>query len=202
MVKEILSAGDFKAMKILDFRYITKLDPFDDTYPHWSRKYEYPTVISEIKKRVGEFKDPPKIHNTSWGFDIEHHTKFKNDLEREFFPHNVTNSDIIYNAVPNTCYHDITVPPNENFKEAFDFVLNVSALEEIAGDHDYYLNNLYEQVRPGGYLICTFDFPGLRLVDQDKLISQENIQYKIWADARQWGSVPELNVLLFVAQKI
>lgn len=189
-------------MNIIEFRYINKNDCFDNSYPHWSRKYEYPTVINEVKKRFSEFKSPPKIHNSSWGFDIEHHTKFKNELEREFITHNVTNSDIIYNGVPNTCYHDITLPPNENFKEQFDFVLNVSAVEEISGDHNTFVQNLFEQVRPGGYLICTFDYPGLRLGLTDFLLSREGYENRIWADARIWGSVPELCVLLFVAKKI
>jgi len=190
-------------MNIIEFRYVNNSDKFDDSYPHWSRKYEYPTVISEIKRRLPELSFSPKIHNSSWGFDIEHHTKFKNNLEREFFPHNVTNSDIVLSGAPNTCYHDITQPPNENFKEQFDIVLNISALEEIAGNHDDYLDNLYAQVRPGGYLICTFDYPGLRLSKErmSLLVPPINTN-KIGIDFDFWFGRAELNVLLFIAKKI
>jgi hypothetical protein len=52
-------------MKIIDFRYISKNDEYDDTYPHWSRKWEYPTVFSIIKSLEGEFNNNPKIHNSS-----------------------------------------------------------------------------------------------------------------------------------------
>jgi SAM-dependent methyltransferase len=189
-------------MKILEFRYMHLFDKFDNTYPHWSRKYEYPTVLAELQKRKVEFKSAPKIHNSSWGFDIEHHTKFKNDLEREFLPHNVINSDIIYNGVPGTCYHDITVPPNGNFKEAFDIVLNVSALEEIPGDHDQYIKNLYDQVKPGGYLICTFDYPGLRSNLISSLRPGDDPNYRIcWSGPPYMDPGKALNVLFFVAQK-
>jgi len=188
-------------MKILEFRYVNKFDPFDDTYPHWSRKYEYPTVLAEITKRLGEFKDTPKIHNTSWGFDEPHHLRFKNLLESRFFAHNVTNSDIIYSGVQNTCYHDITQPPNENFRETFDFVLNVSAVEEISGDQGAYVQNLYDQVRPGGYLIITADYPGFVVDSLLKNLSQENWEHRIQTDATKWNSHPQLNVLLLIIQK-
>jgi SAM-dependent methyltransferase len=168
-------------MKILDFRYITKNDKFDDTYPHWSRKYEYPTVLDILNNL-----DLPvnlKIHNSSWGFDIEHHQRFKSRLEKEYGVFSVTNSDIIYSGFTNTCVHDITKEPNDNFKESFDLVLNVSALEEIPGDHVLYLSNLLEQVKPGGYLIITFDLPGLQIENIQQFlnteISKENYEDRI-----------------------
>jgi SAM-dependent methyltransferase len=186
-------------LTIHTFRYLRTTDPFDDSYPHWSRKYEYPTVLKELKERVKYFKDCPTIHNTSWGFDSEHHTKFKNELEGRFLPPYVTNSDIVYTGVPNTCYYDLTLPTPEVYKEAFDFVLNLSALEEIPGDHDLYLSNLAEQVRPGGYLICTFDYPGLR----SNILEHLNPKPEdcIVGDISHLGGPSELNVLYLVAQK-
>ena len=187
-------------MKIELFRYLRTDSPHDDRYPHWSRKYEYPTVLNEILKRKSEFVTPT-VHNSSWGFDEEHHQKFKNSLEAEFGVVNVTNSDIIYRQIPNTCYHNITEPPNENFREKFDFVLNVSALEEIPGDHDQYLRNLYDQVKPGGYLICTFDYPGLRLSNLDNILDNSDYENRLFRDTTGWINVGEISVLLFVAKK-
>lgn len=189
-------------MNILTFRYITKSDPYDDTYLHWSRKWEYPTVLEEVKARASEFGGFPKIHNSSWGFDAEHHGRFKSLLENTYLTSNVTNSDIVYTGVPNSCYHDITQPPNENFKEAFDIVLNVSALEEIPGDHDLYLQHLFDQVKPGGYLICTFDYPGLRLSNIGDIFTNEGFDNKIGERGTYWKGPGEMNVLLFVAKKV
>jgi SAM-dependent methyltransferase len=158
-------------MKIIDFRYITKNDQFDDSYPHWSRKYEYPT-LSGILDTL-ELPVNPKIHNSSWGFDIEHHQRFKTELEKEYGIFSVTNSDILYRGINNTCIHDITQEPNDNFKNSFDVVLNVSALEEIPGDHVKYLSNLLKQVKIGGYLVITFDIPGLDLEKVEEFVGQE-----------------------------
>lgn len=162
-------------MKIIDFRYITKNDEFDDTYPHWSRKWEYPTILSIIKNLP---ITNPRIHNSSWGFDVEHHQRFKNELEKEFGISAVTNSDILYREIPNSCIHDITKTPDDNFKKSFDIVLNISALEEIPGDHLNYLKNLLSQVKDGGYLILTFDLPGLQLSKIENYLGQEISHYK------------------------
>jgi len=187
-------------MKIIDFRYITKDDNFDGIYPHWSRKWEYSTVLSIIKNLP---MTNPKIHNSSWGFDVEHHQRFKNELEKEFGVWNVTNSDILYRDIPNSCVHDITQEPNDNFKNEFDIVLNISALEEIPGDHLNHFKNLLSQVKESGYLILTFDLPGLQL---DKIenylgqeISHEKYHNRIIGSGAPWFD--GLNVGLLVIQK-
>lgn len=187
-------------MRIIDFRYITKHDEWDNTYPHWSRKWEYPTVFSIIKNLP---INNPIIHNSSWGFDVDHHQRFKRELEYEFGVSFVTNSDILYREIPNTCIHDITQEPNENFKEAFDCVLNVSALEEIPGDHVSHLKNLLSQVKSHGYLVITFDLPGLQL---DKIqeflgkeISHEGYDDRIIGSGAPWFD--GLTVGLLVIQK-
>ena len=187
-------------MKVIDFRFIIKTDAFDDSYPHWSRKYEYPTISSIIKELS---LSNPKIHNSSWGFDVEHHQKFKDHLEMEYGVSSVINSDILYRGVPNTCVHDITKEPNDYFKERFDIVLNVSALEEIPGDHVRYLNNLLSQVRTGGYVIITFDLPGLQLEKIECFvgseISHEKYHDRIIGSGAPWFD--GLNVGLLVIQK-
>ena len=188
-------------MKVINFRFINKTDSFDDSYPHWSRKWEYPTVASILKELYPATN--PKIHNSSWGFDIEHHQKFKDQLEMTYGVSSVINSDILYRGISNTCVYDITKEPNDYFKEQFDVVLNVSALEEIPGDHVRYLNNLLSQVRSGGYLIITFDLPGLQLEKIESFvgseISHENYHDRIIGSGAPWFD--GLNVGLLVIQK-
>lgn len=190
-------------MKIIEFRYITILDKFDDTYPHWSRKYEYPTILEYINNIQNNFKHPLIVHNTCWGFDVEHHQRFKNELETLLMPYNVTNSDVIHIGIPNSCVYDITKEPNVNFKESFDVVLNVSALEEIPGDHVSHFQNLYKQVRPNGYLIITFDLPGFKLKDMEiflgKEISKQNFEQRIVGCGAP--CIDGLNVGLLIVRK-
>jgi SAM-dependent methyltransferase len=45
----------------------------------------------------------------------------------------------------------------------FDFVINISTVEEVNYNHWIIFNNLLDQVKVGGYLIITFDLPGLDL---------------------------------------
>lgn len=157
-------------MEILEFRYITKNDIFNDSYGHWSRKYEYDTVIDYIKKYHTEGS---KIHNTSWGCSHHNwfdtcHLPFKEKLDNEFSSDNVTHSDIFPSNLPGTVIYDITKPPNEDFESKFDIVVNISALEEIPGNHIEYLNNLFYNLKDGGYLIVTFDLPGFQLEDLEE----------------------------------
>lgn len=143
-------------MKTITFRSINLDDIYDqdltDEYS-WSRVYEYPLVVQEIKKL---FPDKvPKIHNSSSGFS-ELHNKFKSYLETCFGKDNCTHTDIITNESTNTSYYDITTV-SEEFANTFDVVLNISTLEEIKHSHVDSIKNLYHQVKPGGYLIITFD---------------------------------------------
>ena len=46
----------------------------------------------------------------------------------------------------------------------YDVVLNISTVEEVKGfSHVDIFKNLYSQVKVGGLLIFTFDYPGLQL---------------------------------------
>ena len=132
-------------MKIVTFRSINTDDTYDlgltDEYS-WSRVYEYPLVVAEIKNLFAD--NNPKIHNSSSGFS-DLHNKFKTELEKQFGKNNCTHTDIVVDESTNTSYYDITTI-NESFSEAFDVVLNISTLEEIRYNHVESIKNLYLQV--------------------------------------------------------
>lgn len=196
-------------MRVLEFRYITKNDPFDDRYPHWSRKWEYPTVIETIKKNIVRFKAPPTFHNTCWGFDEENHQRFKNALTDLFswrsynnrkMSVNCIHSDIKPSPLEGTMVYDITKPPTESLKESFSFVINVSALEEIPGDHVQYIKNLYDGLQFGGILILTFDLPGLQLDAVESFvgrkISRDRYEERIIGSGAPWFEGLEVGLLV------
>ena len=141
-------------MEVLEFRKITTDDFYDDFYNDgyaWSRVYEYPLVINEIKKY---YIDGCTIHNTSWGFDGIH-ILFKEKLEELFGE--VRHSDILESSLVNTFIYDITKPPAMEEVGKYDIVINVSTLEEVRFDHLRVFQNLFDQVKTGGVFIATFD---------------------------------------------
>ena len=140
-------------MIVTEFRYITRNDLFDKKYIAWSRIYEYPYVLNMLKKLGATEKS--SIHNTSWGFEGCHVT-FKNDLDNMYS--NTLHSDIKASKLKNTTVYDITTNPSDNLIENFDFVLNVSTVEEVKYSHVTIIQNLLKQVKVGGYLIITFDY--------------------------------------------
>lgn len=140
-------------MEILDFRFLTLNDYNDTRYECWSRIFEYPYVLNKLKE-LGANKSS-KIHNTSWGF-LNWHIRFKDDLDKEY--ENCIHSDIRTSNLVKTMYYDITKSIEDKYKNYFDFVINVSTIEEVPFDNIKIINNLLEQVKPGGYLIVTFDY--------------------------------------------
>jgi ABC-type transporter Mla MlaB component len=66
---------------------------------------------------------------------------------------------------------DITVQPPEEYINKFDVVINVSTVEEVDADHLEIIKNLLMQVRVGGYLIITFDLPGMQLRKLERLFN-------------------------------
>ncbi len=144
--------------EVIDFSYIDKNFKFDFMWGWWSRIYEYPLVLDQLNK-LGWNKNST-IHNTCWGSQ-GCHILFKDQLEaKSSF---VTNSDINSSVVKNTTVFDLRKNPPEEWRNHFDFVLNVSTLEEIRFPHVVIFQNLLTMVKPGGYLIATFDLPGLDL---------------------------------------
>lgn len=81
---------------------------------------------------------------------------FKNDLDNIYT--NTLHSDIKASSLKNTIVYDITTTPSNNLIERFDFVLNVSTVEEVKYPHVNIIQNLLKQVKIGGYLIITFDY--------------------------------------------
>jgi hypothetical protein len=145
-------------MNVIDFSFFSAEDHYDLKFSHkicWSRIYEYPFVLDEIKKTN---IDNPKIHNASWGFqDI--HLVFKTWLDCKY---NVVHSDIRNSTFYNTEFWDIT--KKSKYSEEFDIIINVSTIEEVTNfSHVEIINNHLNQLKFGGFLILTFDYPGADL---------------------------------------
>lgn len=142
------------------FAFFSAEDPYDLRFGHeicWSRIYEYPFALAEIRS-LGSAD--PHIHNASWGFtDI--HLVFKTWLDVHY--RQAFHSDLRPSTLFNTAQWDITTAPAESLRERFDVVLNISTLEEVAADHVQVLKNHLVQLRPGGRFIGTFDLPGLQV---------------------------------------
>lgn len=149
-------------MKKIEFRTINLDDLFNNKrYGHWSRFYEYPTVLDFLKKNlmIGS-----KIHNSAWGFEAPNHTDFKEDLESYFETKNVINSDILISKYPNTTTYNLLDSPKPEWIEYFDCVLNISVIEHLGSESQKVaVQNLYSQVKPTGYFIITFDMPGTNI---------------------------------------
>lgn len=154
--------------EVLEFSYIDKGFEFDYQWGWWSRIFEYPLVLN--KMRALGWNNSSKVHNTCWGSQ-GCHILFKEQLEQgsKF----VVNSDINRSELPNTTVYDLTKTPSDEFLDDFDFVLNVSTLEEIRFPHLMVFQNLLSMVKPGGYLIATFDIPGLDLQMFEKLFGKK-----------------------------
>lgn len=152
-------------MEVLEFRKIRITDRIDTKYGNWSRIYEYPLVLDMVNKY--NTKDNPSIHNTSWGWE-GCHVQFKNDLDS--LSDNCLHSDLKPSKLPKTTLWDLTHKPNEEWVNNFDFIINVSTVEEVNHDHVVILNNLVEQLNDDGVLVITFDLPGLQLDKFEKLL--------------------------------
>jgi SAM-dependent methyltransferase len=147
-------------MRVLKFSYFGSDDTSESHYfdGHcWSRPYEYVKVEKLLEKYL---KRGDKVHNSSWGF-AGVHIKFKEHLES--LPFEVLHTDIKKSPLPNTDIYNIVEKPREEWLEAFDAVVNISTVEEVNSDHISILRNLLSMVKPGGYLMITFDLPGLQL---------------------------------------
>lgn len=154
--------------EVVEFSFIDSNSKYDLKWSWWSRVFEYELALNYLKN-LGASKQT-YIHNTCWGYHGSH-ILFKDELEK--ISNHVTNSDLISSQIRNTQIHDIRKPVPEGWKNHFDFVINISTIEEIAYSHICIIENLLEMVAPGGHLIVTFDLPGLQLEDVEKLFDRE-----------------------------
>jgi hypothetical protein len=167
-----------KNLEILEFRKININDPYDDHYNDgeaWSRVYEYPIVINEMKRNM-QIEKNTHIHNSSWGWQ-DVHIRFK--MELDALTEKAIHTDIQKSELPKTGIWNITKKPPISYLENFDIVVNISTVEEVDYDHLKVFNNLLSQLKVGGLLICTFDLPGLQLEKFEerfakKLLTSEN----------------------------
>lgn len=146
------------SFKVLEFRLFDSSDPRDERWEEWSRVYEYKFILEKVNELSKTAQT--SIHNTCWGYQGIH-IKFKDELESKYSQ--MTNSDILSSALPNTQVYDLRKSPKKEWTEEFDFVINVSTIEEIESSHLKVIKHLLYMVKPGGYLLVTFDFPGINL---------------------------------------
>jgi hypothetical protein len=154
--------------EVLNFQYIDLEEKYDLKWGWWSRIYEYELVIDKINllKDSGSVK----IHNTCWGYHGTH-ILFKNELESRYSE--VLNSDLLISNEPNTVVYNLKEKPNAKWVNQFDFVINVSTMEEIRYPHIQILYNLLNMTKVNGYVIATFDIPGLQLDMFEKLFGRK-----------------------------
>lgn len=109
------------------------------------------------------------VHNTCWGYQGEH-VEFKEILDRSY---RTTNSDLQPSSLPNTWVWDVTKKSPAEWNGEFDFCINISSIEEVYyASHLQILKNLIEQLKHGGYLIITFDYPGMQLRALESFLGQ------------------------------
>lgn len=154
--------------EVIDFKLIDTSYAFDLKWGWWSRVYEYELVLRKLR----ELKCLPEshVHNTCWGFQ-GCHILFKTELESDYS--NVVNSDLRSSLLANTVVYDLREPCPDEWNGKFDFVINVSTIEEINYPHTQIIENLLSMVKVGGYLIATFDLPGLQLEMIEKLFGRK-----------------------------
>lgn len=158
---------------VVDFRFANADDVYDNKYAQkdiWSRLYEYKYVLDFIKWNMFKDMEKPKIHNTSWGF-MGIHTMFRDELDTIG---ECVHSDIVHSTERPTRYYDITTEEKE-FENKFDFVLNVSTIEHLDTKvlRITAIENLFKQVKPNGYLVLTFDYPRVSLIEIEKMFEIE-----------------------------
>jgi hypothetical protein len=154
--------------KVIDFKLIDTSYKFDLKWDWWSRVYEYDLVLQKLL----DLKCSPQsqVHNTCWGFQ-GCHILFKTELESLYA--NVINSDVLLSTISNTSVYDLRKPCPDEWVGKFDFVINVSTIEEIKYPHTLVFENLLRMVKVGGFLIATFDLPGLQLEMMEKLFGRK-----------------------------
>jgi len=165
--REVIRDFPFE-FKVIDFKYIETSYEFDLKWDWWSRVYEYKLVLDKLSQL--NCLPNSDIHNTCWGYQ-GCHVLFKTELESHYSK--VVNSDLLPSNIANTVIHDLREPSPEEWLGKFDFVINVSTIEEIKYPHTKIIENLIGMLKVGGFLIATFDLPGLQLEMVEKLLGRK-----------------------------
>jgi hypothetical protein len=157
-----------KDFRVAEFRWLDTSDKLDPKWIWWSRIYEYEVVLQSVSELGAN--PTSRIHNTCWGFEGVH-IEFKTILDSSYI---TTNSDLRPSHLANTSVWDITKRPPSNWVDFFDFCLNVSAIEEVHyASHLRIIHNLLQQLKLGGYLVITFDYPGMQLRALEEFLGQK-----------------------------
>lgn len=149
-----------------EFRWLETKDKAMLEFDNWSRPYEYCFILDKIDSLK---LDNPKIHNTCCGTQPIHLQFAKKMNERSG---NVIHSDVIksnFFKELDISIYNITEPYIES--QLFDIVVCVSTLEEISKQYrkqTFY--NLFNQLKIGGRLLLTCDFPDVELSFCEKLL--------------------------------
>lgn len=139
-------------MKVVEFRFLSYEDKYDLRWNNWSRTYEYTKILSRLRE-----VNPGSIHNTACGFDPLH-LDFANELLS--ISADTTHSDVIKQKFQNYRRYNIT----NKCGYYYDAVINISVVEHLRENcRITVLDNLYEQINPGGHLFLTFDYPSVDL---------------------------------------
>lgn len=174
-------------IKVVDFRFASVDDRVGDEFGEaklWSRPYEYQYILDKLDELVPKGE---KIHNTACGYGpycIELRKKLQSSYscihsEIDFNDEGKGYSNFDY-------YYDVTTT-DPFFTNSQSAVLNISTLEhvdyndrldktvaEMANDYwgepkdqEYVviksIKNLLDQLKSGGYLLLTFDYPRVKL---------------------------------------
>jgi hypothetical protein len=136
-------------MIVKEFRFLGIADPFDLRWEWWSRIYEYEWILRALPSTG-------RIHNTAAGGDLPLAVRFANELISRGY--DVVNSDVTHQGkMPNYQHYDIMTRWEG---EPFDVLLNVSTLEHLPADNQRIaFRHMLAQVKSGGHVFITFDYP-------------------------------------------
>ena len=191
-------------MIVKEFRFMSINDEFDlknyNDGNAWSRVYEYKLAEDFLKNN---FDKDIEVHNSAWGFEGIHIT-FRENIDKVS---HCVHSDIVGNKFGLETYPYNLLKTDETLIDRFDCVLNISVLEHLGSFEKTRtaILNLFEQVKEGGYLFCTFDYPRVNLKELELMLGHKCLE----VDVRLNGAnskvknnrYKNLNVIVLILQK-
>ena len=157
-------------MKVIEFKFFDISEKYDiETYKDnnaWSRPYEYLYAENKLAQLISHGE---RVHNSAWGFEGIH-IDFRKKIDESY---DCLHSDIVKNNFNLETYHYDLLKEDVSLEGQFDAVINISVLEHLP--HRFLgtklaIENLLKQVKPGGYLICTFDYPRVELTELEEYL--------------------------------